>query len=205
MAVNEADLIKGPYPLESAADKRRMEQVAPVFKLLAQALQDLVHKHDAVKQQFFAEREAAGEPTNNNAAQVALVLCQEEATKSFDPGIQALYETLKILRLIGRREEAVEAHWLQVYQNSKDYERKGKLSPSEIVDAIIAVSKLRSGEGKLLTELEQSLLKAKAGGDLKAQQAAATFLEQLPMLRQVLSNAKSSSCISRGLKWLKNC
>ena len=181
MAVNEADLIKGPYPLESAADKRRMEQVAPVFKLLAQALQDLVH------------------------AQVALVLRQEEATKSFDPGIQALYETLKILRLIGRREEAVEAHWLQVYQNSKDYERKGKLSPSEIVDAIIAVSKLRSGEGKLLTELEQSLLKAKAGGDLKAQQAAATFLEQLPMLRQVLSNAKSSSCISRGLKWLKNC
>ena len=92
-----------------------------------------------------------------------------------------------------------------LYQNSKDYERKGKLSPSEIVDAIIAVSKLRSGEGKLLTELEQSLLKAKAGGDLKAQQAAETFLEQLPTLRQVLSNAKSSSCISRGLKWLKNC
>ena len=57
MAVNEADLIKGPYPLESAADKRRMEQVAPVFKLLAQALQDLVHKHDAVKQQFITERE----------------------------------------------------------------------------------------------------------------------------------------------------
>ena len=205
MEVKESDLIKGPYPLESTADKKRMEQVAPVFKLLAQALQDLVHQHDAVKQQFIAERTAAGEPTNNNAAQVELVLRQEEATKSFDPGIQALYETLKILRLIGRREEAVEAHWLKVYQKSKDYERKGKLSPSEIVAATIAVKELRSGEGKLLTELEQSLLKAKAGSDLKAQQAAETFLAQLPTLRQVLDNAKSSCCISRGLKWLKNC
>ena len=44
------------------------------------------------------------------------MLRQEEVTKSFDPGIQALYETLKILRLIGRREEAVEAHWLQVFE-----------------------------------------------------------------------------------------
>ena len=205
MEVKDSDLIRGPYPIESATDKKRMEQVAPVFKLLAQALEELVHKHDAVKLQFISEREAAGEPTNNNEAQVALVLRQEEVTKTFDPGIQALYETLKILRLIGRREDAVAAHWLKVYENSKDYERKGKLSPSEVVEATLVVKELRSGEGKLLTELELSLLKAKAGGDVKAQKAAEAFLAQLPILRQVLSNTKSSSCISRGLKWLKNC
>lgn len=205
MEQKDSAQLLGPYPKESKADQKRMAQVAPVFKQLAQALAQVVRQHDQVRDTFIKERTAAGEKVDNNSAQVELCLRLEECTKSFDGGLQALYSALKVLRLIGRRELMVEALWDKVYAQSKTFEKKGQLSTTEAVDATIAVKKLRAGESKLLDELELCLLKAQSGNDAKAQQTAQAFLAQLPTLRAVLGNAQSSCSICRGLKWLKDC
>ena len=203
--ISDSVLLTGPYPAESAADKKRMEQVAPGFKLLARALQGLILAHDKVLEQFIVERQAAGESITNNSAQVELCLRMEQCTKTFDMGVQALYGALKALRLIGRCELAVEQRWRQTYDSSKSYAKKNKLTPTETIDTIVAVKELRQSEPKLLAALEQCLRQAQEGSDADAQQAATVLLAQLPTLSQILANPKSSSCISVSLKWLKDC
>lgn len=204
MTVKESDLYFGPFPAESKADLKRMEQVVPLFRQLVFGLKDLTKQHEKVHADFIKERQEAGEPINNNSAQVELCLRLEACTKSCDEGVQALYAAFNVLRLIGRRELMVAAHWAHVYQNSKNYEKKGKLTATESIDAIVAVKKLRESEPKLLDELEQNLIKALNGNDPGAKQSAQMFLEKLPLLREVLNNPRSSSCISSGLKWLKD-